>query len=52
MARFGLRFALLAIILWVRFGLGCMKLDIPYDLLEVPRSRIRLVAGQGRMGAS
>jgi hypothetical protein len=49
---FGFGFALLAIIPLVHFGLGCMKFDIPYDLLEVPRSRIRLVAGQGRMGAS
>jgi hypothetical protein len=28
------------------------ELDIPNDLLEVPRSRIRLVAGQGRICAS
>ena len=33
-------FALVVIVLWVRFALGCMKLDIPYDLLDVSRSRI------------
>jgi hypothetical protein len=33
-------FALLVVVLWARFGLGCMKLDIPYDLLGVSRSRI------------
>src|SRR5215470_17860991 len=32
--------ALVVIVLWARFGLGCMKLDIPYDLLEVSPSRI------------
>src|SRR5262245_18220916 len=34
---FGIGFALLVIILWARFALGCMNLDIPHDL---PRSRI------------
>jgi|SRR5262245_39653988 len=37
---FGIGFALVVIVLWARFGLGCMKLDIPYDLLGVSRSRI------------
>jgi hypothetical protein len=37
---FGTGFALLVIVLWARFGLGCMKLDIPYELLEVSPSRI------------
>jgi hypothetical protein len=36
----GTGFALVVIVLCARFGLGCMKLDIPYDLLEVSRSRI------------
>src|SRR5262245_34257253 len=36
----GTGFALVVIVLWARFGLGCMKLEIPYDLLEVSRSRI------------
>src|SRR5262245_26032377 len=37
---FGIGFALLVIVLWARFGFGSMKLDIPYDLLDVSRSRI------------
>jgi hypothetical protein len=37
---FGLGFALVVIVLWVRFGLGCLKLDIPFDLLDVSRGRI------------
>src|SRR5262245_40678759 len=36
----GTGFALVVIVLWVRFGLGCMKLEIPHDLLDVSRSRI------------
>jgi len=37
---FGSVLTLVVIVLWARFGLGCMKLDIPYDLLEVSPSRI------------
>jgi len=37
---FGLGFALVVIVLWVRFGLGCLKMDIPFDLLDVSRGRI------------
>jgi len=37
---FGTGFALVVIVLWARFGLGCMNLDIPFDLLGVSRSRI------------
>jgi len=36
----GSGFALVVIVLWARFGLGCMKLDIPHDLLDVSRGRI------------
>jgi amino acid permease len=39
---FGSVLALVVIVLWVRFALGCMKLDIPYDLLEVSPNRIVL----------
>jgi hypothetical protein len=37
---FGFGFAVLLVILWARFGLGCLKLDIPYDVLKVSRGRI------------
>jgi len=36
----GTGFALVVIVLWARFGLGCMKLEIPHDVLDVSRSRI------------
>jgi len=39
---FGSVLALVVIVLWARFALGCMKLHIPYDLLEVSPSRIIL----------
>jgi hypothetical protein len=31
---------LVVIVLWVRFGLGCLKLAIPFDLVDVSRGRI------------
>jgi hypothetical protein len=39
---FGLGFALLLVVLWARFALGCLRLDIPYDLLKL--SKIRIVS--------
>jgi hypothetical protein len=37
---FGFGFVLLLVILWTRFGLGCLRLNIPYDVLKVSRSHI------------
>jgi hypothetical protein len=40
MFMFGIGLALVVIVLWARFALGRMKLDIPYDLLELSPSRL------------
>jgi hypothetical protein len=37
---FGFGFAALVIILWVRFALGGLKLDVPLDSLQVSSSRV------------
>ncbi len=37
---FGFGFALILIVLWARFGLGGLKLDIPYNSLALSRSRV------------
>jgi|APPan5920702856_1055754.scaffolds.fasta_scaffold121852_2 hypothetical protein len=37
---FGVGFAAVVIILWVRFALGSLKLDVPIESLELSRGRI------------
>jgi hypothetical protein len=37
---FGLGFTAVVIILWARFTLGSMKLDVPLDTLQLSRGRI------------
>jgi len=45
---FALGFTVVVIILWVRFALGSIKLDVPLDALQLSRGRIiwtRLLSG-------
>jgi hypothetical protein len=37
---FGIGFTVVVVILWVRFALGSLKLDVPLDSLQLPRRRI------------
>jgi hypothetical protein len=37
---FGFGFALIVIVLWLRFGLGCLHLRIPYDVLKISKGGI------------
>jgi hypothetical protein len=37
---FGLGFAVVVIVLWLRFALGSMKLDVPLDSLQLSGGRI------------